>query len=207
MTTSYLSDDATDQTVATLFALVARERLARDTNDWTGLGACYWPGANVRVTWFDGSAEEFIDRSRESVRPGKVSGFHEIVPVRARVAGARALIESRGMVLLRPRVNGVECDLASWCRFVGGAEQRDGKWRLSFFDNIYVKDRIDPVIPGTRVAVDEELLAGFRPSYRWLSYTNQARGIPVPQDLPGDDRPELVAEFWQDKMRWIAEAP
>ena len=203
MTSTLLTDDASDPTVARLFALVASERLARDTNDWSALADAYWPAARVRVTWFDGPAEDFIERSRGSVRPGTIGGFHEIVPVRAKVHGARALVESRGKVLLRPRVDGVECDLESWCRFVGGAEQIDGVWRLSFFDNIYVKDRIDPVIPGASVAVDTGLLATFRPSYRWLSYTNAARGIPVPQDLPGDDRLDLVGAFWNSARTWL----
>jgi len=185
-----------------LFALARRERLARDTNDWDGLQAAYWPGSRVRVTWFDGTIEEFVDGSRASVKPGRVHGFHSIDPVRAEQHGDRALVESRGQVLLRPIVEGVECDLVSWCRFVSGFERRDGEWRMAFFDNIYVKDTVIPTL-GVFPEIDRERLDGSRVAYRWLSYTNARRGIPVSQDLPGDDREDLVAAFWADCRAWM----
>lgn len=187
-----------------LFAIAKRERLARDTGDWAALERSYWPGSRVRVTWFDGPVEEFVESSRRSVRPGRVSGFHTIDPVRALHEGERALVESRGQVLLRPVVEGVQCDLVSWCRFVSGFERRDGEWRMAFFDNVYVKDVITPVDPSEAVVPDRDLLAAGRVSYAWLTYTNVRRGMTVPDDLPGDDRPDLVAAFWSDAMRWLA---
>ncbi|TIC79423.1 nuclear transport factor 2 family protein [Nocardioides sp. GY 10127] len=192
------------ETERLLFALARRERLARDTGDFDGLLGLYWPGSRVRVTWYDGPVEGFVDASRASVKPGKVAGFHTIDPVRAEVAGDRALTESRGQVLLRPPVEGVECDLVSWCRFVSGYERRAGEWRMAWFDNVYVKDVVVPTVPGTAPVTDAALLAGARPSYRWLTYTNVRRGIEVPADLPGDDRPDLVAAFWADAHAWLA---
>jgi hypothetical protein len=155
------------------------------------------------VTWFDGPIEDFVDASRASVKPGRIRGFHTIEPVRAEVSGDRALVESRGQILLRPVIEGVECDLTSWCRFIGGLERRDGEWRMAFFDNIYVKDRIDPVVPGTPVPAGEALLAQCRPSYRWLTYTNRRRDIDVPDDLPGDDRDDLVERLWSGIRSWL----
>jgi SnoaL-like domain len=187
-----------------LFTIARRERLARDTNDWAGLQGLYWPGSRVRVTWFDDTIEAFVESSRASVRPGKIRGFHSIDPVRASRSANRAVVESRGQVLLRPMVEGVECDLTSWCRFVSGFELRDGEWRMAFFDNIYVKDHVVPTNPGATVVPDEALLAKGRASYRWLTYTNERRGIPVPNDLPGDDRDDLVEAFWNDTERWLA---
>ena len=192
------------QTERVLFSLARRERLARDTNDWAGLTAAYWPNSRVRVTWFDGSIEEFVDSSRASVRPGKVRGFHTIEPVRAEQVGDRAIVESRGQILLRPTIEGVECDLTSWCRFVSGFERRDGEWRMAFFDNIYVKDSVVPTMPGETLTPDLELLGRGRVSYRWLSYTNERRGFPVPADLPGDDRGDLVDSFWARTREWLA---
>lgn len=186
-----------------LFHVVRRERLARDTEDWGLLDDLYWPGARVRVTWFDGDIADFVAASQASSRPGTIRGFHTIEPVRAEVAGDRALVESRGQILLRPKVEGVPCDLTSWCRFVAGLERRDGVWRMSFFDNIYVKDRIDTVEPGATVPVDPELRDTARLSYQWLTYTNRRRGIDVPDDLPGDDRPDLVEAFWADARAWL----
>src|SRR5580658_7436866 len=136
------------ETEHTIFGLVRLERLARDTNDWAALQSVYWPGSRVRVTWFDGPIEDFVERSKASVRPGHVGGFHTVDPVRAGRHGDRVVVESRGQILLRPFVEGIECDLTSWCRFVSGFELRDAEWRMAFFDNIYVKDQIVPTRPG-----------------------------------------------------------
>lgn len=204
MTNRTLLELIDSETERLLFTLARRERLARDVNDWDGLQAVYWPGSRVRVTWFDGPIEEFVAASRASVHPGRVRGFHTIDPVRAELAGDRALVESRGQVLLRPLVEGVECDLVSWCRFVSGFERRDREWRMSFFDNIYVKDLITPTVPGEVPQLDADLLGRSRASYRWLSYTNERRGIPVPTDLPGDDRDDLVDAFWAEARAWLA---
>jgi hypothetical protein len=191
------------ETEHTIFGLVRLERLARDTNDWAALQSVYWPGSRVRVTWFDGPIEDFVERSKASVRPGHVGGFHTVDPVRAGRHGDRVVVESRGQILLRPFVEGIECDLTSWCRFVSGFELRDAEWRMAFFDNIYVKDQIVPTRPGQEPALDQSLLSGSRASYQWLSYTNERRGITVPRDLPGDDRPDLVAAFWTSKQEWL----
>ena len=146
-----------------LFALVARERLARDTRDWDLLSASYWPDSVVRVTWFTGTAAEFVDASRKRAQRG--GGFHVITPVRAEITGDRALVESRGEIHIRPRLHDVPCDVVSWGRFFSRAERRDGMWRLRTFDSIYGKDRVDPVDPGARLSLDADLLASARASY------------------------------------------
>lgn len=189
-----------------LFSLVMRERMARDTNEWETLESLYWPDAVVRVTWFTGSPRDFVEQSRATVRPGAVRGMHRIVPARAEIAAARALVESQGAIILRPKVDGVECDLVNLCRFFSRAERRDGEWRLASFDSIYGKDRIDPVVPGEVPAVDQDALAAGRVSYRWLTYTNHQRGFPVPQDLPGDDRPDLLDQFYAEARAWLHQA-
>lgn len=186
-----------------LFALVKRERLARDTGDWELLEKLYWPESRVRVTWFDGTAAEFIEISRDQHQRGRGRGIHVIDPVRSEIDGDRAIVESRGQILIRPRVDGVACDVANWCRFLSRVERRDGEWRLVTFDSIYGKDRIDPVIPGMAVPFDENVIADARPSYQFLTYLNRKSGYTVPDDLPGDDRPELVAEFLKEASAWV----
>jgi hypothetical protein len=50
------------------------------------------------------------------------------------------------------------------------AERREGVWRLSGVDPVYLRDEIAPVIPGQTVAIDPGALKSFRPSYRFLCY-------------------------------------
>lgn len=191
------------ETERVLFALVKHERLARDIGDWDALAAAYWPEAVVRVTWFTGSAAEFIKVSRERRHSGGRNGFHAIDPVRCEVAGDRALVESRGQILLSPVIDGVLTDVTSWCRFFSRAVCREGVWRLLSFDGIYAKDRVDPVEPRQTVTLDYDLLASCRDSYQFLSYLNRRSGYPVPDDLPGDDRPDLTEAFYAEARQWL----
>lgn len=188
---------------AELFSIVKRERLARDLGDWDEMERLYWPGASVRVTWFAGTSEEFIAMSRERAKGG--SGMHTINPARLSVVGDRAWVESPGQILIRPRLDGVECDLTAWCRFLCRLERRSGQWRLAGFDSIYIKDRIDPVTPGAMVDLDPELLAGARVSYRHLTYLNRKSGYLVSDDLPGVDRPDLVEACYAQAHDWLTE--
>ena len=41
--------------------LIRAWALWRDTRQWDLLRTCYWPGARVRTTWLDGTAEDFIE--------------------------------------------------------------------------------------------------------------------------------------------------
>ena len=191
------------QTERELFALVRRERRARDTGDWDALARTYWPESVVRVTWFEGSPAGYIEGSKKTRVPGRVPGMHAINPSWCEVRGDRALVESQGQILIRRLLDDVELDVTNWCRFLSRAERRAGEWRLRSFDSVYGKDRIDPVVPGRRVEIDAALLAAGRPSYQFLTYLNNRSGDPVPQDLPGDDRPDLLETFYADAEEWL----
>jgi len=194
-----MADDDRDE----LFALVRRERFARDVDDWEGLVAAYHPDARVRVTWFEGSPREFAERSRGLLSTGS-RGVHEIAPVWARVAGDRALVESTGGISARTLVGDVECDLTVWCRWFSRAVRTGAGWRLMSFDGIYNKDRFDAVDTSRAIPLDRELLASLRPSYRHLGYMTASHGNPADQELPGLDRPELVAELYAQADAWLA---
>ncbi|MGC3992848.1 MAG: nuclear transport factor 2 family protein [Propionicimonas sp.] len=185
-----------------LFSIVRRERLARDLGDWDGMERLYWSGASVRVTWFAGTSDEFIAMSRERAKGG--SGMHTISPTRCAVVGDRAWVESPGQILIRPRLHGVECDLTAWCRFLCLLERRAGEWRLTSFDSIYIKDRIDPVDRAAVLDLDRARLAAGRASYRHLTYLNREVGYTVSDDLPGVDRPDLVEACYADADAWVA---
>jgi hypothetical protein len=190
-----------------LFQLVQTERVSRDAARWDELRACYWPGdSRVRVTWFDGTAEEFVERSREQAMRGIGHGNHTCVPISARVVGDRAIVESLGEIHVRAPLDGIEIDIDHWCRFVVRAQRREGEWRLRTFDAIYGKDRLRAVRPDERVHVDWSVAEPLRRSYRWLAYLNVRVGYPYDDALPGDDRPDLIAAFEADDDAWLAAA-
>lgn len=189
----------------TLFSLVKQERLARDRGDWATMAALYWPDSTVRVTWFTGTGEEFIEMSKARGRGD--NGMHTINPVRCQRSGDRAVVESPGQILIRPHIDGVEVDLTAWCRFIARLERRDGEWRLTLFDSIYVKDRVDPVDPAAHLVLDQARLAQARPSYRHLTYLNRQGGYTVPDDLPGVDRPDELDSYYEAHKQWVDAQP
>lgn len=190
-----------------IFRLVKRERLARDTGRWDELAGCYWPDSTVRVTWFTGTAREFADASRAQYESGKGQGIHIISPVWARVEGDRALVESLGTILTRTEFQGVLVDVTTWVRFFSRVRRGADGWLLVTFDGIYMKDRIDPVDSAQRLDLDAARLAAGRASYRHQAYMADFHGYPRNNELPGDDRRELVQAFYDEAERWLGGAP
>jgi hypothetical protein len=77
-------------------------------------------------------------------------------------------------------------------------------WRLASFDGIYGKDAITPVDPSEQLPFDYAELRRLRPSYRVWAYTLGRRGYDVSQDIPADDRPELLEPFYREAEAWLA---
>ena len=111
-------------------------------------------------------------------------------------------------LILRERFGrDLEVMLSSHTRLLLRAERRAGVWRLFGFDPVYLRDEIAPVIPGQTVAIDPAALKDFRPSYRFLSYCFASVGYPVPNDLAGVDRPDLVDALVREIYGWAGLTP
>ena len=63
------------------------------------------------------------------------------------------------------------------------------------------------MIPGQTVAIDPTALEDFRPSYRFLSCCFASIGYPVPNDLAGVDRPNLVDALVREIYGWAGLTP
>ena len=92
--------------------------------------------------------------------------------------------------------------MSSHVRLLLRAERRAAVWRLSGFDSVHLRDEIAAAIPGQIVTIDPEAVRAFRPSYPLLSYYLASRGFPVPDDLPGIDRPDLVDALVREVYGW-----
>jgi hypothetical protein len=184
-----------------LTQLVLRERQGRDRGWWAQMRACFEPSATIRLSWFEGTAEEFIACSEAMAARGDQAS-HRLSPPVVHVMGDRAVVELPMTVELRTVIDAVEADLASMGRLLYRAASRDGRWLIARMEAIYQRDTLRPSIPGTRLDVRPEDLAGFRSAYRLLSYDLGRRGYAISQDLPGDDRPEEVEELYRETFRW-----
>lgn len=195
-----MSDDVTE-----VSQLILRERQGRDRSWWDQMLACYAVDSHVRVSWFQGTGHEFVERSRAMVANGTPS-VHRMSPPVVRVVGDRAIAEVPTGIEVRTGANGVEADLVSYTRLLVRAERSDDGWKIRRLEGIYERDELRPAVPGTALVIDPAELAPFRPAYRCLAWLLGQLGYPVDPDLPGDDRPDEVAQLYDAAMVWLHEA-
>lgn len=192
--------------VLAISQLVLSERESRDMGWWTRMSDCFHADARIRLSWIDGTAAEFVQGSIEMARRG-MKAKHRVGPPVVRVRGDRAVASLAATIDIPGVVGGVDVHLSSHARFLYRVERRDGRWRIAFFDALYVRDELAPAIPGQALAVPPEALSGFRSSYRMLSYLLSLTGYAPNQDLPGDDRPETVAAITSQAYGWAGIEP
>ena len=92
-------------------------------------------------------------------------------------------------------------------RFFYKVERREGRWKLSVFDAIYVRNELLPIIPGQVLRVSPDDLASFRKSYQMLSYVLTMSGYRVNSDLPGVDRSDTVRALEAELFSWAGVQP
>lgn len=191
--------DAAD--VSAITQLVLRERDARDLGKWEVMRDCFQPDSLIRISWFRGNGADFVAGSMDMARRG-VLATHRLAPIGVTLAGDRALAWLTAIIDIPVTAAGVEALLSSVARFVYRAERRDEVWRLAGFDAIYRRDELAPRVPGQTVTIDPAALAPFRPSYRLLSWTLAQEGYAIDGNLPGEDRPDLVAALTEELEGW-----
>jgi len=192
--------------VSAVTQLILRERLSRDLGLWEQMHDCFHDDSVVRISWINASGPEFVRRSKEMAERN-VKASHRLGPILVTLAGDRAIAQLAAIIDIPFTLKGTEVMMSSYARFLFRAERREGVWRLSGFDVVYLRDEIAPVIPGQIVAVDPEALKAFRPTYRLLSYCLASGGFPVRNDLAGVDRPDLVDALVREIYVWAGVKP
>lgn len=176
--------------------LIRAWALWRDTRQWDLLRTCYWPGARVRTTWLDGTAEDFIEASiRSATNLQAPLAQHALGGTTVRVSGDRALAETRMTILLRTEVDAVEVDITAWGRFVDRLVCAQGEWRLVQRDPIHEKDRLDPVDPQANLKLDPTRLAAQPRAYRHIAYVQSLGGARITPDLIEHNSPAQQALY------------
>ena len=196
--------DAAD--ISAVSQLVLRERLSRDLGLWEQMRDCFHDDSVVRISWINASGPEFVRRSKEMAERN-VKATHRLGPIFVTLAGDRAIAQLAAIIDIPFTLKGTEVMVSSHARFLMRAERREGVWRLSGFDVVYLRDEMTAVIPGQTVAVDLEAVKAFRPTYRLLSYCLASNGFPVSNDLAGVDRPDQVSGLIREVYSWAGLTP
>jgi hypothetical protein len=182
--------------------LVLRERQTRDRGWYDEMAACFTPNATITMSWFTGSASEFIATTKARTVHG-VWGRHRLSPATVRIHGDRAWAELPLSIEFAIDVDGTPADLVSHCRSQYRAQRTQDGWKLVAITSIYERDTLTPSIPGQLLPIDPDAFTGLRQSYRILAWYFARQGTPLPDDLLGDDQPAPVADQYRQELLWL----
>jgi hypothetical protein len=176
----------------------------RDAGDWDRFRTVWHDDGRMMATWFQGTADEFIEVSRKGWERG-VSILHFQGGTSIDLAGSRAIAQTKMTISQRALVHDVLCDVVCTGRFYDFFEKRDGRWGLVLRQPIYEKDRMDPVDPAATLRLDRRLLETFPSGYRHLAYLQTGIGYTVKRDMPGLTGAEVSALYARGQS-WLAGA-
>jgi len=179
--------------------------LWRDAGDWERFRTVWHDDGYMMATWFQGTADEFIRVSKEGFERG-VNILHFQGAASADIQGTRAISQTKMTINQRAIVHDVLCDVVCTGRFYDFFEKRGNRWGVVLRQPIYEKDRMDPVDPSKRLALDPEILNRFPEGYRHLAYLQHGLGFKVKTDMPGLKGPAVEALYAKGK-RWLAGGP
>jgi hypothetical protein len=178
---------------------VANWALWRDTGRWEKLRALYTDDAIQHTTWFVGPAREFIARIAARALGGSQ---HFVGACAVELNGERAIAETRLVLLVRGTLQDIEVDVTCYARSYDRFVRRAGAWLIQRREMIYEKDRIDPLDPAARLALDPAALARYPAGYRHLAHLQAAGGARITPDLPVPGSEELK-RLYAEGERWL----
>jgi hypothetical protein len=181
--------------------LVENWAVWRDARLWDRFRTVWHDDGRMMATWFQGSFEEFIKANQDGWARG-VRILHFLGGSAIEVTGARSVAQTKMTISQRAPVDGVICDVVCTGRFYDFFEKRGGRWGLVQRRLVYEKDRLDPVDPAAKLALDRALLERFPEGYRHLAYLQTKIGYQVKTDMAGLEGPELDALYAQG-ARWL----
>jgi SnoaL-like protein len=182
--------------------VVERWAVWRDAADWERFAEVWHDDGYMTATWFQGGFRDFIAVSRQGFEAG-VRILHFLGGSAVEVAGHRAVAQTKMTISQRAVVHGVEADVVCTGRFYDFFAQRDGRWAIVRRQPIYERDRMDPVDPAARLALDPALLGRFPYGYRHLAYLQTKLGFDVKTGLPELTGP-AVDRLYADGEAWLA---
>ena len=179
--------------------------LWRDAGNWERFATVWHDDGWMTATWFQGPAREFIRVSKEGFERG-VNILHFLGGFTCDISGDRAISQVKMTINQRADVDGILVDVVCTGRFYDFVERRQGRWGIVRRQPIYEKDRMDPVDPAARLALDPARLAMFPEGYRHLGYLQSKVGFTVKTGLPGLRGP-AVDTLYAEGAAWLAGSP
>ena len=195
----------TSSTVAEARAAIARLiqdwGLWRDTGRWQKLREAYAEGATMTTTWFDGPASDFVDASLRMSSNGPLVQ-HFIGPSTIDVRDARAVAETRLILLVRGTLEGIGVDVTCYGRFYDRLVYDAARWQILSRTPIYEKDTIQPVKPGQRIDIEADALGRYPPGFCHLAHLQASGGATITAGIPAHNS-EAQARLYERGQAWL----
>lgn len=154
----------------------------RDQARWAELRDLFTQDAKISISWYEGTVDGFVERSRRMVEEGAPATKHWISSPRITVCGNRALSEADVIIMIRSSAGPIDLDVTSYTRFYDQFELGDdGIWRIHKRTGIYEKDRIDSVSPSFLFWVTYLFmpLGKYPKEFRHLAFGLERNGLSI----------------------------
>ena len=163
------------------------------------------PDSTIDVAWFRGSGKDFVQATKKNWRTDAIN-FHQMGVAVVDVRGNRAVAET--VCTLRGFFNlgGIPVTLSGYVRLLWRAQKSHDTWLIAGLRSLYIRDLLQPCDGSGRLNLHESELAGYRPSYRYLTHTLTVLGRDPRSDLPGMDWPESVVVLRKAEHAWLGQA-
>jgi hypothetical protein len=149
----------------------------RDNGKFEALRTLFSKSGRMTTNSASHSADEFVAYGRALRERGFLS-HHIPGPSQIRINGDKALVETQATLMFRTKIGDVVADIWVLLRYLDRFVRELGAWKIEERQPIYIKDRLDPVVPGTAIAIDHSLLEECPPGCRYLIYASRAAGAP-----------------------------
>lgn len=187
--------------------LIEFERYCRDNALFDKQEECYSKkGSRVRITWFDGDGREFVEKSKKLAKKTNSlysSPKHKIYNTFVWLNDNKAVAEMQCKMGAYHKLNNILYSRYGYARLLYRLEKEDGTWKIKGLDCIYERDYMYPVTPTNNSFINSKEFDKYRPSYKCISYIFDKQGFPCNNNLPGDDRLDLVDKLYDDASNWL----
>ena len=179
--------------------LIEFERFCRDNAQWDEMKKCYADHSTVNISWFKGSGHGFVDAS------SKMKGYapHKLYDTLIWLNGEKAIAITMATIQMKFNIDGGLLELQAESKLIFRTQKVNKEWIIVCFESIYEKDALIPVTPNSSINIPAEDIIKYRSSYANMSYALGKTGHNVDQNLPGIDKPESVAQLYNETESWL----
>lgn len=174
----------------------------RDNGEWEALRKLFATEGRMTTNVASMSADEFVRYATAQRARGSLA-HHLLGASRVRLNGDRAFVESQAQLISRGVVRGVTVDVSVLVRYLDRFIREEGAWRILDRRPIYIRDRMDPVVPGTVIPIDEALLAEGPEGCRYMVYMQRSNGAAFNPIIRPTFNTPFAAELFAECETWL----